>query len=165
MEDGELHAGRQHSLVLPRSAPVLGLLDRCSSPTKQLVNDDDPWGHVLYAMRGTTGTVDFASRIRDSSRQSLSAASGTEVPIVREGDFRGQLRLRDLPVDGRYRTILRMWSLGDFPEYVVVVDSTPARCRSTPRGSRARRCGSAPSTLVSRPAIHDRPTTIRPTSP
>jgi hypothetical protein len=91
----------------------------------QLFNDENPWGHLLYAMRGTTGTVDFASRIRDTSKQS-SAISGTEVPIVREGDFRGQLRFVDVQVDGRFRTTLRMWSLGDFPEYIVLIGSSPA---------------------------------------
>jgi hypothetical protein len=96
------------------------------SADAQLFNDDDPWGHVLYAMRGTTDTVDFASRIRDSSKNLLSAASGTEVPIVREGDFRGQLRYVDVPVDGRFRASLRMWSLGDFPEYLVFIGSNPA---------------------------------------
>ncbi len=91
----------------------------------QLLNNGDPWGHVLYAMRGTTGTVDFASRVRDISSQSSSIA-GTEVPIVRERDFRGQLRFVDVQADGRLRTSLRMWSLGDFPEYLVLIGSSPA---------------------------------------
>jgi hypothetical protein len=91
----------------------------------QLFTDDNPWGHLLYAMRGTTGTVDFASRIRDISKVS-SATSGTEVPIVRERDFRGQLRFVGVQADGRFRTSLRMWSLGDFPEYLVIIGSNPA---------------------------------------
>ncbi len=91
----------------------------------QLFTDDNPWGHLLYAMRGTTGTVDFASRIRDISKVS-SATSGTEVPIVRERDFRGQLRFVDVQADGLFRTTLRMWSLGDFPEYLVLIGSSPA---------------------------------------
>jgi hypothetical protein len=95
------------------------------SADAQLFTDDNPWGHLLYAMRGTTGTVDFASRIRDISRVS-SVISGTEVPIVRERDFRGQLRFVDVQADGRFRTSLRMWSLGDFPEYLVLIGSSPA---------------------------------------
>ncbi len=91
----------------------------------QLFTDDNPWGHLLYAMRGTTATVDFASRVRDISKVS-SATSGTEVPIVREHDFRGQLRFVGVQADGRYRTTLRMWSLGDFPEYLVIIGSNPA---------------------------------------
>ncbi|HEX7679658.1 MAG TPA: hypothetical protein VF713_16115 [Thermoanaerobaculia bacterium] len=116
-------AGRTHAFFrdpLPCSgcSTVLGA-------DVQLFTDDNAWGHLLYAMRGTTGTVDFASRIRDISKVS-SATSGTEVPIVRERDFRGQLRFVGIQVDGRYRTSLRMWSLGDFPEYLVLIGSNPA---------------------------------------
>jgi len=89
--------------------------------TKQLINNGNPWGHVLYAMRGTTGSLDFASRIRDTSRQALTA--GTEVPVVRERDFRGQLRFLNVPTDARYRVTLRLWSLGDFPQFIAVVNS------------------------------------------
>jgi hypothetical protein len=91
--------------------------------SKQLINTGDPWGHVLYAMRGTTGTLDFASRIRDTSRQALTA--GTEVPVVRERDFRGVLRFLNVPTDARYRVMLRLWSLEDFPQFVVFVSSPP----------------------------------------
>ena len=95
------------------------------SASAQLNNDGNPWGRLLYAIRGTTETVDYSSRIHDISRQSSTV--GAEVPIVRERDFRGQLRFVNVPVDGRFRTTLRMWSLGDFPEYHVLIgsDSTP----------------------------------------
>jgi hypothetical protein len=89
------------------------------SANAQLSNNSNPWGHVLYAMRGTTGTADFASRIRDTSRAAQTA--GTEVPIVHERDFRGQLRFPNIPVDSRFRTTLRLWSLGDFPEFHALV--------------------------------------------
>jgi hypothetical protein len=93
--------------------------------TKQLINNGNPWGHVLYALRGTTANLDFASRIRDTSRQSLTA--GTEVPVVRERDFRAQLRFMNIPVDPRYRVTLRLWSLSDAAQFVATVDSTPAQ--------------------------------------
>ncbi|HEV7427858.1 MAG TPA: hypothetical protein VGQ46_15990 [Thermoanaerobaculia bacterium] len=93
--------------------------------TKQLINDGNPWGHVLYALRGTTTNLDFASRIRDTSRQSQTA--GTEVPVVRERDFRSQLRFMNLPVDSRYRVMLRLWSVGDATQFIATVDSTPAQ--------------------------------------
>jgi len=86
----------------------------------QLANNGNPWGHVLYALRGTTASSDFSSRIRDTSRQSSTA--GTEVPVVRERDFRGQLRFVSVPVDARYRTTLRLWALDNFPQLVVQVD-------------------------------------------
>src|SRR5207244_577357 len=84
--------------------------------SKQLLNDGNPWGHVLYAIRGTTDSLDFASRIRDTSRQAQTA--GTEVPVVRERDFRGQLRFLNVPTDTRYRVTLRLWSLADFPQFI-----------------------------------------------
>lgn len=92
---------------------------RTLSANAQLSNNSNPSGHVLYAMRGTTATVDFTSRIRDTSRAAQTA--GTEVPIVHERDFRGQLRFPNIPVDGRSRTTLRLWSLGDFPQFIVLV--------------------------------------------
>jgi len=102
---------------------------RCSqSPpagSTQLLNGGNPWGHVLYAMRGTTESLTFASRIRDTSRQAQSA--GTEVPVVRESDFRGQLRFLNVPVDARYRVTLRLWSIGDAAQFVAAVDATPAQ--------------------------------------
>jgi hypothetical protein len=88
----------------------------------RLLNDGNPWGHVLYAIRGTTDSLSFASRIRDTSRQAQTA--GTEVPVVRESDFRGQLRFLNIPVDSRYRVTLRLWSLDDTPQFAAVVDST-----------------------------------------
>ena len=105
--------------------PCAGCSSTLSSGTKQLTNDGLPWGHVLYAMRGTTASLDFASRIRDTSRQAQTA--GTEVPVVRERDFRGQLRFLNLPIDARYRVTLRLWSLTDYAPIVVTVDSTPAQ--------------------------------------
>ncbi|MBV8544309.1 MAG: hypothetical protein JO088_06145, partial [Acidobacteria bacterium] len=79
--------------------PCSGCSQRFSPGSKQLINDGNPWGHVLYALRGTTDTLSFASRIHDISRQSQTA--GTEVPVVREHDFRGQLRFMNLPGDPR----------------------------------------------------------------
>jgi hypothetical protein len=87
--------------------PCAGCSTSIGIGMKQLTNDGNPWGHLLYAMRGTTGSADFASRVRDNSRQTLTA--GTEVPVVRERDFRGQLRFLNVPVDSRYRVMLRLW--------------------------------------------------------
>jgi len=79
----------------------------------QLLNDANPWGRVLYAIRGTTDSLTLASRIRDTSRQAQTA--GTEVPVVRERDFRSRLRFINIPVDARYRVMLRLWAIGDGP--------------------------------------------------
>jgi len=77
-----------------------------------LANDVRPWGRVLYAVRGTIDDATFDSRVRDLSRQAQSA--GTEVPVVRERDFRPRrLRFLNVPYDGRSRVMLRVWSLDD----------------------------------------------------
>lgn len=108
--------------------PCAGCSNVPGSGTRQLVNNGNPWGHVLYALRGTTGSLSFASRIRDTSRQSQTA--GTEVPVVREGDFRNQLRFLNIPVDARYRVTLRLWSLSDGGQFIGTVDSTPAQAQA-----------------------------------
>jgi hypothetical protein len=79
----------------------------------QLLNNTNPWGHVLYAIRGTTDSLTLSSRIRDTSRQAQTA--GTEVPVARERDFRSRLRFMNIPVDSRYRVMLRLWAIGDDP--------------------------------------------------
>jgi len=105
--------------------PCAGCSRSTSSGSKQLINNGNPWGHVLYALRGTADSLTFASRIRDTSRQAQTA--GTEVPVVRERDFRGELHFLNIPVDSRYRVTLRLWSMGDFPPFLVTVDSIPAK--------------------------------------
>jgi hypothetical protein len=97
----------------------------CQTDTgAKLANDGNPWGHVLYAMRGTTGMLDLDSRIRDTSRAAQTA--GAEVPIVRERDFRGEIRFLNVPVDARYRTMLRVWSLGDY-QFIVSFNQIPVQ--------------------------------------
>ncbi|MEA2163844.1 MAG: hypothetical protein QOK37_1971 [Thermoanaerobaculia bacterium] len=105
--------------------PCTGCSSMFSIGTSQLLNNGNPWGHVLYAMRGTSGNLDLASRIRDSSRQALTA--GTEVRVARERDFRSRLRFMNIPVDARYRVTLRLWSLGGGSPFVATVDSIPAQ--------------------------------------
>ena len=79
----------------------------------QLLNNANPWGIVLYAIRGTADSLHLASRIRDTSRQAETA--GTEVPVVRERDFRSRLSFINVPVNSRYRVMLRLWAIGDDP--------------------------------------------------
>jgi len=109
--------------------PCAGCSNSIQLDTKQLTNDSNPWGHVLYAMRGTTGSLYLASRIRDTSRQAQTA--GTEVPVVREHDFRAELRFLNVPVDSRYRVMLRVWTFGNSP-LLVFGDSTPAQDGALP---------------------------------
>ncbi len=105
--------------------PCSGCTNVMTLGSKQLTNDSNPWGHVLYAIRGTTSALDFASRIRDTSRQAQTA--GTEVPVARETDFRSQLRFQNVPADARYRATLRLWSLSGGPNFALGVDATPSQ--------------------------------------
>ncbi|HXH37000.1 MAG TPA: hypothetical protein VNN08_00085 [Thermoanaerobaculia bacterium] len=98
--------------------PCAGCLSTLIAGSAKLDTDANPWGHVLYALRGTAGSLDFASRIRDTTRQAQTA--GTEVPVVRGSDFRAQLRCQNVPVDSRYRVMLRLWSFGNSPFNVLV---------------------------------------------
>jgi len=98
----------------------------------ELLTNANPWGHVLYAIRGTADSVDLASRIRDTSHQAQTA--GTEVPVARERDFRSRLNFMNVPVDSRYRVMLRLWAIGDDPfgnsqQFIVAV---PVNLLSTP---------------------------------
>jgi hypothetical protein len=112
------------SALFRDALPCAGCSARLDAGTKQLINNGNLWGHVLYAMRGTTSSLDFGSRIRDTSRQAQTA--GTEVRVARERDFRGQLRFLNVPGDSRYRVMVRLWSLGDFPQFIVNIDlATP----------------------------------------
>jgi len=83
--------------------------------TGRLPNVSQPWGQVLYARREPAGTFHlaltlFSSRLRELSKQPYSA--GTEVPIVRERDFRDQrLWFLNAPVGTNLRATLRVWSL------------------------------------------------------
>lgn len=64
--------------------------------------------------------VAFASRVRDISRMSDSA--GTEVPVVREEDMRASpLYLLNIPVDAKFRSMLRLYALPDLDEIEVDV--------------------------------------------
>jgi hypothetical protein len=93
----------------------------------QLLNNANPWGIVLYALRGTADSLHLASRIRDMSRQAETA--GTEVPVVRERDFRSRLSFINVPVNSRYRVMLRLWANGDDPHFNAAL---PVSVLSTP---------------------------------
>jgi hypothetical protein len=75
-------------------------------------------GTVLYlypdpvagAGSGDPHDISFELRITDLSRNATSA--GTEVPVVRENQFRSStLRLLDVPSDARFRPALRLFEM------------------------------------------------------
>lgn len=57
-----------------------------------------------------SGTITLQSRVRDLSRNASSA--GTEVPVVPESEFRSRkLQLLNIPVDPRFRLLLRLYEM------------------------------------------------------
>jgi hypothetical protein len=67
-------------------------------------------GHFLFVDRRFASDISIALRVRDLSRQSMTW--GTEVPVVREGEFRtGRLTLLDIPTGGGFRQVLRIYDL------------------------------------------------------
>lgn len=67
-------------------------------------------GLFFFVDRRFASEVSIALRIRDLSRASMTW--GTEVPVVREGEFRtGKLTLLDIPTGGGFRQVLRIYSL------------------------------------------------------
>lgn len=64
--------------------------------------------------------VTFESRIRDVSRAALSA--GTEIPVVREDRMAaGPLYLLNIPIEPRFRYMMRLYALPDVEEPEVEV--------------------------------------------
>jgi len=69
---------------------------------------DETPGELIYIKRDTAANARFNLRIRDLSRQSQTW--GTEVPVVRESQFRTvAITLLGVPVDPRFRVTLRAY--------------------------------------------------------
>jgi hypothetical protein len=96
-----------------RHGPACGF---CSF--ERVPSTSDPWGVLLYGMRGTVDRVVPSSIIRERSWPDGSA--GTGVPVAREHDFRAQaIRFYDVPGEReRWRVTLRVWTLDEPRDYV-----------------------------------------------
>jgi hypothetical protein len=60
----------------------------------------------------------FEERVADTSR--IAQTAGTEIPVVRERDYRTKVVLLDVPNDTRYRGMLRIYGFSDDIEHVRV---------------------------------------------
>ena len=75
-----------------------------------------PAGLLIHVPRIAAATLHYHARIFDTSRSTLNA--GTEIPVVRESDFRtDEIMLLDLPLDGtpaqienNFRVALRVYN-------------------------------------------------------
>jgi hypothetical protein len=80
-------------------------------------------GRLMYVPRAGGPGLQFGLRIRDLTKQ--ADALGTEIPVVRESDLRaGAFSLLDIPADGRFRSKLRIYSIGGTAQSVDVRIST-----------------------------------------
>jgi hypothetical protein len=67
-----------------------------------------PSGLYLFPPRGSAAELRINALVRDLSRQ--GDALGTEIPIVREDDFRNRIILLNVPSDSRFRVALRIYA-------------------------------------------------------
>lgn len=73
-------------------------------------NPSEPSGRLLFLVRETAANAVMNLRIRDISREALTW--GTELPLVREKDFRtGTITLVEVPTDARFRVALRIYGV------------------------------------------------------
>lgn len=69
-------------------------------------------GLLIYVARDIADRLYFSLRVQDTSRQSLTW--GTEIPVVRERDFRtGKIILPNVPIDSRFRQSLRVYDVDE----------------------------------------------------
>jgi len=70
-----------------------------------------PDGLSLFIGRGAHEDLTFSSRIRDLSRLGESVESaGTDIPVVREDDFRRFIAFSNIPTGPNLRATLRLWA-------------------------------------------------------
>ena len=65
-------------------------------------------GLFLSVPRGRIDDIDINLRVQDVSRQSQTW--GTQIPVVRDTDFRAVVRLHNVPTDARFRSALRAYN-------------------------------------------------------
>ncbi|HET8775840.1 MAG TPA: hypothetical protein VFP80_18730 [Thermoanaerobaculia bacterium] len=125
------YAGLEATEMVPRPfcfaglCPLGGLLEPGwpAVPFRHFSRELDPFtepAFLVHIEAQHAADVTFSSRVRDLSRMSESA--GTEVPVVREDDFRASpLYLLNIPVDPKFRSLLRLYALPDLEEIEVDV--------------------------------------------
>jgi hypothetical protein len=100
-------------------------------PPIRLESRNNPWGEVLWAVRGTIAE-DFQteSRVRVTSE---GGSSSVQIPVVRERDlFQRDIRLRSIPIAGDSRVTLRIWSFGHKGLARVLVGQTASVVMTSP---------------------------------
>lgn len=88
-------------------------------------------GALLYLPRRLINDIDVQLRVQDLSRQSQTW--GTTIPVVRDADFRGIVRLHAIPTDSRFRDTLRIYGYvnGGTAKVRILDEATGALIAST----------------------------------
>ena len=91
--------GPEDPRTIPAGGDVVEVLPGCSH-----------WpARFLYVPQSMAGDFEVNLRVRDTSRADLSA--GTEIPVVRENEFKNRIVLVGLPHEPRFRSSLRIYGL------------------------------------------------------
>ena len=75
-------------------------------------------GAFLYIPNALLEAPKFSLRVRDLSKNATSL--GTDVPVVRESQAKGDLTIIDVPIDPKYRGTLRIYGFTDAPMFAGV---------------------------------------------
>ena len=95
------------SCPVPEGCPLFDTL-----PARVVAEVIGQWTTGLFVHISRASQVRFQVLARDLSRQ--SEALGTEIPVVRENDWRsGPIHLMNVPADPRFRVTLRVYLEGD----------------------------------------------------
>jgi hypothetical protein len=97
----------------------------CSRPPAISDFLNHPNGMIVTVPHALSDHIAFTNlRVRDTSR--TDSSWGTEVPVVRESEFRYELKFRNVPFDPRYRLTLRLYSMTGIDSFVqIFADGLP----------------------------------------
>jgi hypothetical protein len=111
-------AGLTYANCPPNVSPCSGLLQPLET-APIVLPADRPNGYVAFIAREAANDLDINARIRDTSRSALTW--GTEIPVVRERDFRDKpFSLLDVPVSSPFRQTLRVYSTNTSKKFTLV---------------------------------------------
>lgn len=97
------------------------LLDAVPPRTQTAVNlgGSRPGGALVFTPRDFASSIRFGARVRDGARESDDW--GTEVPVIRESQFRsGEFSLLNIPLDSRFRLLLRVYGVDSVDDNVTI---------------------------------------------
>jgi hypothetical protein len=137
--DLRLRNNGEHEVVLfglstPRCVPVClpELFPFILGPNEELEPGDATLngspGRFVYVAKDELSSLSMNLRVHDVSRGALNF--GTEIPIVRESEFRTDaITLLGVPTDERFRNTLRIYGESPVEVLVTIADQEPVRLK------------------------------------